>query len=785
MLKSKVYSLINVTGLSLGLACCMLIFLYAKDEMTYDRFHVNKDRIHQLTLTFWNLESNEKHYISTTSISAGEGFRAEIPEVQDIVRMSQGSGFVLKGKDAIPESFFYVDENFFSVFSFPLLSGTSRTAFRNLNSIVLSEEAALKYFGTTDVLGKELQVREGNEFKDFVVSAVARNAPENSSIKFQLLLPFELYRKTREVGVDDWFSGYLNTFVVLHPQADRASVEAKFADVLHKHAGETLQKLSQQFDLRAKYIYGLQPLADIHLAQTFKGANGIYNTSDPVYSYLMTALAIFILAIACFNFVNLSIAQSMRRAREIGVRKTYGTDRLQIMKQFLTESFLTTAVAFSLAFLIAVLVLPVFNDLANKKLSLSYLMDGYLIGGYLLLLLLTSLAAGGYPAWVVSGFNPIKALSGREKLTGRNTFSKSLVVVQFALSALLMIATVTIYSQINYLLTRDLGYNDDNLIRMSLSQGDPQAQLLKTELKKSAHVHEVAARSRGFNYRGVKADGKDVGAFDFKVDEHYLAALEIALKDGRNFSSQFPGDSSGSVIINEAFAKEAGWDEKAVGQTITFMGSNHAYTVIGVVKDYHFRPLNVKIEPVVLHMLPQDHYGELLVKVSAVDLPGTIAFLEESFKRLETLHPFTYEFVEVANAMQYQVEQRWKSIMTYGSVLAILISSIGLFGLASVAIQQRTKEIGVRMVLGASIGSIVNILSQNFFKLALAAFAIAVPLGLYASDQWLQNFAYRTEMSWWVFVAVGGFILLVSLLIVGIQSVRAAMSNPVSSLRSE
>ena len=785
ILKNKAYSFINVTGLSLGLACCMLIFLYAKDEITYDRFHAKKDQIYQLTYTFWNLESNEKHYISTTNISAGEGFESDIPEIEEIVRMSQGSGLVLKGTEPIAESFFYVDDNFFSVFSFPLIHGAAKTAFYPLNSVVLSEEAAVKYFGTTDVLGRELQIRETNEFKPFVVSAVAKNVPENSSLKFHLLLPFKLYKNSRQINADDWFSGYLNTFLVLHPEADPVAVEAKFADVLHKHAGETLAKANKQFNMRAKIIYGLQPFVDIHLARTFKGSNGISDTSDPVYSYLMSALAIFILVIACFNFVNLSIAQSLRRAREIGIRKTYGNDRMQIVKQFLGESFLISLLAFFLAFLIALLVLPVFNDLANKKLSLSYLLDGYLIGGYLLLLMLTSLAAGSYPAWILSGFNPIKALSGGEKLTGRHAFSKSLVVVQFTLSSLLIIATFTIYSQINYLLTRDLGYDDKNLIRISLPGGEEQAENFKNELKKSSNVVNATVRSKGFNYRGIRVDDKEVRGYDFKVDEHYLSTLGISIKEGRNFSSRFLADSSQSVIINEAFAREAGWGENPIGQTLAFMASDRKYTVVGVVNDYHFRPLNVKIEPMLLHMFPHTAYGEVLVKIRPEHLSETVVFLQQTFKKLEPVHAFDYEFVDIANARQYQVEERWKRIMSYGSILAVLISCVGLFGLASLSIQQRTKEIGIRKVLGASISSIVAILSQNFFKLVLVSFLIAVPLGLYSSYKWLQNFAYRIEVKWWMISVSGGLILLLSLLIITFQSARAARSNPVNCLRSE
>ena len=786
--RQKGFSFINITGLSLGLACCMLIFLYTKDEISFDRFHEKRDQIYQLTYTFLNLDTNEKNAISHTGISAGEGFERDIPEVESIVRIKGSEGLVRQGTEVIQESLLYAEHNFFSVFSFPLIAGDAQTALQNLESIVLTEDAAEKYFGTTDVIGKELQINiNQQDFETFVVSAVAENPPQNSSIRFNVLLPFALYKKSRAVRAEDWFAGYLTTFIILHPQADPVAVEAKFAEVLQKHAGDLLQLLSKEYNVNAKITYGLQPLTDIHLSTTFGTGDAMQQASNPIYSYLMSALACFILLIACFNFVNLSVAQSMRRGKEIGIRKVAGSNRKQLVKQFLGESFLVCLLAFTLALLLTELALPLFNELANKKLNFSYLTDAYLIGGYVLLLVLTALSAGSYPAWVLSGFNPIQTLYGRQKLTGKHAFAKSLVVLQFALATLLIIGTFTVYSQIDYLLTRDLGYDDENLVRISLMRDDKhQAELLKNELKKSSDIVDVTINSGGSNYTLIRTEGNDLAAYDTKIDENYLSVLDIPVIEGRGFSPQFPGDSTQSVIINETFAREAGWGEHPIGKTLTMPEeSDHQYVVVGMVKDYNFNSLREKIKPLVLHLMPKRNYGEVLVKIRPDHLPETMAFLEKTYKQIEPLYPFDYRFVDVENARQYQAEQRWKQVMTLAAFLAVLISCIGLLGLAALAIQQRTKEIGIRKVLGASLTGIVALLSKDFIKLVVIAFFIAVPIGYYAAELWLQNFTYRIEMGWWIFVIVGIVSFIIALFTISFQSIKAALMNPVDSLRNE
>jgi putative ABC transport system permease protein len=781
--RQKQLSFINVLGLSLGLACCMLTFLYTKDELSYDRFHDKKDRLHQLTYTFMDLDKQEKNAITYTGIVAGETFLSDIPDVEAIVRIKGNGSLVRKGADVIRENLQFADANFFTVFTFPLLEGNAKTALHHANSIVLTEAMALKYFGTSHVIGNELQVNwRGEDFETFTITAVARNSPENSSIRFDFLVPFDLYKKTHPVKTEDWFAGYLNTFILLHPQAKPQAVEEKFGSVMKKYAGELLEQLSKEYHIRAKITYGLQPVTDIHLSAAFGGNN----VSKPMYSYIMITLSFFILLIACFNFVNLSVAQAMARAKEIGIRKISGGHRNQLIVQFLTESFLISLLAFVMAFAIAMVALPVFNELANKKLSLSYLADSYLVAVYGGLLIITSLLAGGFPAGILSGFSPVQSLYGRLKLTGRNAFAKSLVIVQFAMAIFLTVGTLVISWQSRYMLNHDLGYDDKNLIRVALTKGNRQASALKNELEQSASVVSVAASSGGFNRTLIRTEGKDMAASDLKVDEHYIPSLGIPLIKGRNFTTGSGGDSSLSVIINEAFIKEAGWEGEPLGRIITMPEqSDQPCVVIGVVKDYNNRSLREKIQPMVLHQMPDYKYRELLVRVQPTGLDETMAFLHKSFKRTESLHPPDMEFVDVRNALQYHDEMRWKQIMIITTGMAILISCIGLFGLAALSIQQRTKEIGIRKVLGASSRAIVSMLSMDFIRLVILALVIAFPAGYYACERWLETFAYRIELSWWIFAASGILCCAVAIFTISFQSLRAAMINPGESLRNE
>lgn len=782
--RNPVFSLINIFGLAIGLTCCMLIILYTKDEVSFDRFHKNADNIYRLTYTFTNLGDNSVNRIGSTNLSAGEGFKREIPGIAEVVHIQSSEALVKKDNNRFNEGIRFTDPNFFTVFSFPLIGGNANSALQGENSVVLSESMAKKYFGNSNAVGQSLQLDfNGNGFQTFIVSAVAEETPQNSSINFNILLPISHFKKMKKLDAEDWMSGYLNAFLLLEPNTSAQAVQSKFASVFDKHAGEMLKFLSEKYNVKAKIEYGLQPFTDLHLSTEFGADNGLTSGSNPTWSYILSAIALLILLIACINFVNITIAQSLRRAKEIGIRKVTGGRRIQLLAQFLSESFLVSSLAFVLALMLTYMLLPVFNELANKKLALSYLADGYLIGGYLILLIITTAIAGIYPGWILSGFNPIASLYSRLKLTGKHYFTRSLVVFQFTLSTLLIIATLTIYLQVNLLLHKDLGYDDENMVRMSVSHdGDKKVPLIANELKKHNNILQVTGRAGGQNIKLASANGKDIKLYDVKVDEQYLTAFKIQLLKGRDFTT---GDTSNSVIINETFAREAGMTDP-VGQTFSYKGSpEKKYNIIGIVKDFHFLSLRQKMEPLILHQLPDRKYNEVWVKVKPGQIPATMQLLEATYKKFEPLYPYSYQFMNELNAKQYEAETRWKNIISFSAGIVIFISCIGLFGLSALSIRQRTKEIGVRKVLGAPIRSIIGLLSMNFCKLVLAAVIIAFPIGWWAMNKWLQDFAYRIDLGWWIFAGAGVMALSIAFLTVSFQAVKAAFANPVKSLRTE
>jgi len=540
-----------------------------------------------------------------------------------------------------------------------------------------------------------------------------------------------------------------------------------------------------------KIKLGLQPLTDIHLSTEAGPDNGMSDGSKPVYSYILTTIAIFILIIACINFINLAVAQSLKRSKEIGIRKVAGGTRKQLIKQFLTESFLVSLIAFVIAILLTRLVLPVFNDLANKNLSLSYLSDWYLFAGYFLLLLITSFIAGFYPSLVLSSFQPVKVLYNRQKLVGKNYLVKALIVLQFALAIFLLIGTIAINSQLNFLSHADLGYDATNLVKMDIPINKTSDQLpavFKNELLNKPGIVSVAARHRGRNISGAKVDGKQIEIENNKIDDQYLKTFKIAITAGRNFSHDYPSDSLNSVIVNESFAKEAGWKlNDAVGKTIGFGEShgNRNATVIGVVKDYHFLSLKEKITSEVFTMEPEFNYGEIWVKIKPDNVPQTLALLQNTFKKIVPYYPYSYQFMDDINAKNYESEAKWKQIISIASGLFIFISCIGLLGLVMLSVEQRTKEIGIRKVLGAAVTRIMILVSKEFIVLISIAFVIAVPVAYYFVDKWLENFAYRANIGWWMFALAGALVITIALITMSLQSIKAALANPVKSLRTE
>lgn len=782
--RNKIFSFINISGLSLGLTCCMLILLYTKDEISYDSFHEKKDNIYQLVC-----DRIEKDGLDTKSAIAamvqGPAFKQAIPEIQEFTRVNHKQVLVKKEHQTFNEDICWVDENFFSVFSFPLISGNKEKVLSGFNSVVLTTETAKKYFGTTDVVNKTIDLQINGQFETFTITGIAKQAPQNSSIKFSILVPFKYLEKVNPDNGWMWFS--FPTFFVIHPAANLKNITAKMEQVYQLQAKSEID-MNHEAGYDTKFKWGLIPFTQMHLNTRYQGTP---EASDPIYTYILTGISIFILLIACINFINLSIAQSLKRSKEIGMRKVIGGTRNQLIWQFLGELMFVCMISFVLAILIAFLLLPFFNELANKQLSLKYLFDIKLVTGIIILYFITFLAAGFYPAMVLSGLNPVEALYSKIKFGSKNQLSKSLVVLQFALATLLIITTLFFNSQFKYLTNAELGYNHKNLVEFDIDKAvmdKPLMDVCKIAFTNVPGVETVANTNVGKFGGKTQAGNREFAATYEHIDENYLSVLQTQVIAGRNFSSKYPSDFSNSVLINETFAKKAGWNDP-VGKTVDFMNlpgwGTRKITVIGLVKDCHFESLKEKIKPELFTMEPQLPLGRFIIRINPANIPATISALEKTYHKLFPDNPFQYSFRDDSLKKNYETESKWKQIISFAALVTIFISCIGLFGLAMLTTERRYKEIGIRKLLGASTSQLVQLITVDFVKLVFIAFFIAIPGGWFIANKWLQNFAYRITLSWWIFAIAGMIALFIALATVSFHAIKASLANPVKSLKNQ
>jgi putative ABC transport system permease protein len=784
--RNKVYSFINIAGLSLGLACAMLIILYVKDEVSFDRFHHNVNHIYRIVST--DYFQGQEHKDPITGYLQGPRFAQNVPGIEKFARIQEGAEDIKTGTEVQPQEVLYVDSSFFNVFTFPLIHGNPNTCLKEPRSVVISEKEAIKRFGTKDALGKIILVKTDSTFAPYSVSAVTKNTPQNSSIQFDMLLPFK-ESESDATNTENWFSSFLNTFIVLSPNAEVASVEKSMQQYYVKDASQVFGEMKKKYGLDPNMKMGsyyLQPFTDIHMSTDLPAENGLGKGSNPIYSYILSGIALFVLLIACINFVNLTVARSVKRAKEIGIRKVVGSSRKQLIFQFLGESFLLCFIAFAFAIALVQLILPVFNQLANKQLAISYLFDIKLICVYIILFFITSFLAGFYPAVILSGYQPTATLYSRFSLSGENYLQKSLVVLQFALASFLIIGTFVIYSQFNFLTNTNLGYNDSNIIEVSKDiRSHQEAAVFKNELLKNPDIIDVAPKNGGVWNTMAKIENDSSIQFNYAtVDESYIPMMKIPVLQGRNFSKDHPADSSNSVIVNEAFVKQAGWKDP-IGKTVNFIFNKELYSVIGVIKDYHYEPLNQKIGPQLFTMKNSNSYGIYDIKIKPGTAAASLKFIHAKFKDLYPISPYTYVFKDEQNRKNYEAEAKWKQIMMFAAIFTIFISCIGLFGLSVLSAEKRTKEIGIRKVLGASVSSVVTTLSKDFLKLVLIAMIIAIPAAWLTADKWLENYPYRISLTWWMFASAALLVILIALATVSFQAIRAAVANPVKSLRTE
>jgi putative ABC transport system permease protein len=779
--RNKVYAFINIAGLSIGLACAMLIMLYVKDEVSFDRVHKNVKSIYRIVSTEkGNGKENKNPH---TGFLQGPRFTKNVTGIKSFVRVEDGREDIKIGTEVQSQNLLYVDSSFFSVFTFPLINGDAKTCLTEPHSIVLSEDAAKTHFGTTDAVGKTVMLKENNAFVPYKVTAVAKRCPQNSSIQFDVLMPFE-ESDADATNNDNWFNSNLNTFVVLDDKASMQTVEKQMQSFYVADSKRAFNEMNKEHgNVLSVSTYYLQPYLDMHLSTDLPAQNGLTNASNPIYSYILTGIALFVLLIACINFINLSVARSVRRAKEVGIRKIVGGGRRQLIMQFLGESFFLCTIAFVFAIVLVQLLLPLFNNLANKALALSYLFDAKLVAGYFILYIIAGLLAGFYPALILSGYNPVQTLYSRFQIAGKNYLQKSLVVLQFTLASFLIIATFIIYTQFNFLTKTDLGYDDNNLVIVkNVNLEHTNAAVFKNELMKSPGIAGVGANYQG-RWRAIIASVADSIKYEYEiVDEDYFPLLKIPLVAGRNFSTAYPSDSSQAVIVNESYVKAKNW-ETPIDKTVKF--NDKIYHVIGVVKDYHFASLSEKIMPQLFTMGNGKSNGTYYIKIKPNSAAESLKWIEKVFTKFYPTNPYSYTFENEKNIKAYESVAKWKQIILFAAILTIFISCIGLFGLSVLSAEKRTKEIGIRKVLGASVQNIVTTLSTDFVKLVVIALIIASALAYMAANKWLQNFPYRITISWWLFAIAACMVLMIALATVSFQAIKAALANPVKSLRTE
>ncbi len=797
LVKNKVYSFINITGLAIGLASFLLIALYMMDELSYDRYNDKADRIYRINADI-RFGGGDLH-LPVTSDMMGQLLKKDYPMIEQYTRIyaSSGSKLIKKNKDFITEDYVaHVDSSFFDVFSLPAIAGNTHTALIEPNTVVITESAAKKYFGKTDVIGKIIETKDEKN-PNYKITAVIKDIPTNSHFHFDFLFSM----KNVDYNWGDLTSHNFYTYLLLKPGANYKQLERNFDQYIDKYVLPSIREIIKiksmdEFKKSGNRLeYSLIPLNKIHLYsnRSFELSAG----GNIQYIYIFSAVALFILIIACINFMNLTTARSASRAKEVGIRKVLGTEKRFLIFQFLTESTLMAVLSFVLAVIIASLVLPLFNNIADKSMSLKSLLSPLILPLLIVLPFAVGLLAGSYPAFFLSAFRPIEVLKGKLKLGSNSGGLRSvLVVFQFSTSIILIVGTLVIYKQLNYIQQKDLGYNKDQVLSIYsvYTMGDKVGAFKNSVLQMTgvqsgtlSSYLPVSNSSRSDNtfFKNQLLDQKDgIDMQNWRVDYDYFKTMGMHVIKGREFSHQFGGDST-AVVLNETAAQLLGYPDP-VGQKIyKIMDSNKtkAFTIIGVVKNFNYESLKQSIGP--LGFFIGDRAAVASFKVKTTDMKGLISKIESLWKEMNPGMPFGYEFLDDSFNKMYTSEQRVGKIALIFSTLAILIACLGLFGLATFISEQRTKEIGIRKVLGASVQGIVQLLSKDFMKLVGISFIIAAPLSWWIMNNWLKDFAYRIPMEWWIIGAAGFIALLIALTTVSFQAIKAAIANPVQSLRSE
>jgi len=786
LLRHKGYTLINISGLAVGMACCLLIVLFVQDELSYDRYHENANRIHRLRVERF-ASGGETELVARAAAPMAPAIINDYPQVERAVRISQRTYLVERGDQRFyEEKFLWADSTLFDVFSFMLVKGNPKTALAAPHSVVLTEELAKKYFGDEEPMGQLLTI----EKREVKVTGIVQRPPAQSHFTFDLLGSFstlEILNQRPSTQWGWWNLGY-HTYLLLAPGAPAADLQAQLRELPSRYVGDEEKQSGYR-----QFLY-LQPLTDIHLHSHYRGE--IEPNSDIAYVYVFSAVALFILIIACINFMNLATARSAQRAKEVGMRKTAGAVKSQLVGQFLGESILLAIFAFVVALLLIEFFMPSFNQLANKALSPRYFEQIPFFAGAFLFAAIVGVVAGIYPAFALSAFQPVEVLKGKASSGAKGAFlRKGLVVFQFAISVALIVGSMVAFHQMRFMQSKNLGFQKEQMVVLNMRNNDEvrhRYEFFKTELGQIPAVIDAAFSSsvpgRGNNTNvisrkeGMNEEGQTMSIL--AVDYDFVQNYGLELVSGRTFSKNFATDTA-AFVINEATVKALGWRtaEEAVGNKLTRQFSD-TRQIIGVVKDFHFSSVQNAIEPLVLQIHPR-WFNYVSVHIDAKDVSGALSQLREKYQALAPGRPFEYFFLDDDFDRQYRLEERVSQILNVFTAITIFVACLGLFGLASFMAEQRTKEIGIRKVLGATVSNVTLLLSKDFVKLVLAANLLAWPAAYFAMNKWLQAFAYRIDLGWWIFALAGGVALFIALLTVSTQAIKAALTNPVEALRYE
>ena len=787
ILKDKTYSIINVLGLTIGITCSLFLLMYILDELSYDRYHKNADNIYRIVS---NIKEPDNAFTwAVVQVPLGEELRDNYPEVGNVVRFfgTQRTQYKNGDKEFFEEEFYLADSTVFEMFSYEFINGDPNTALDNPFSIVLTEDIAIKYFASAEAaLGQSLQNQQGEEFK---VTGVLENVPMNSHFRFDALVS----RNTRPQFVGGWGGFGVATYIQLPAGYDLS----KMYDSFDKIIKERVNPVFEQFGI--KVAYELQRITDIHLYSKIQ--DEAEEGGDISYIYIFGAIASFMIIIASINYMNLATARSINRAREVGVRKVMGSQRYQLITQFITESVVIALIAMVLSTILIYALLPSFNDLANKALPFSYILQAPVILSLVGVVLFVGMVGGSYPAFYLSGFNPVQVLKGKLASKGGSVlFRKVLVVSQFAISIFMLISTLIVFDQLQFLRSKDLGFDKERVVRLTMSGSTLQEKgaVLAERLRQSSAVAGVGMATstpgQGIGKAIFKVEdneGKmaDRGVDLYQADFDFVRTMGMEIMKGRDFSRDVAADTTYAVLVNEAMVRRMAWDEP-LGKKFVLQGAGPNNTdiekrVVGVIRDYHQNSLYEVIEP--LMIILDRNFRFVFVRTNEGDVSESLASIERVWKETFPDSPFEYDFLDQDFNSQYAADEKRSQIFTAFSGLTVIIACLGLLGLAAFTTEQRTKEIGVRKVIGASLKSLVVLVSAEFFVLVGIGMLLAFPAAWYFTEDWLQNFAYRIELEgqWITFIVSAGLAFGITLVTVGYHVLRAASANPVNSLRDE